>query len=352
MKLYFLPVTAIVMAVLTPHHSVDAAKPTSSAVDLGTLGGGFSDAFGINNDPDSVQVVGRSTRADGFTHGFFWTAPGPMLDLGTLGGGNSFAWDVNEHHQIVGTSQDATRQQWAVVWSLSGGTWTIEKLGTLTGACCSEAQGINNGTAGSPAAVAVVGSMVSAGENRAARWIMSAAGWTAQSLGTLPGDSFSNAHDVNDDGAIVGVSGDASVTSGFLWTAAVGMSRLPGLGGTTTGAFAVNNNGDVAGLSTDPSGVRHAVRWRARAAWAVEDLGTLGGCCSEGYGINTLGDVVGVSSLGKRSSTQSGFLARPDALMTSLAFRGQTGARDLNDFGAIVGSGGGGLPHAVLWRVP
>jgi probable HAF family extracellular repeat protein len=129
------------------------------------------------------------------------------------------------------------------------------------------------------------------------------------------------------------------------------MSRLPSLGGETTYALAVNNSGDVAGLSTDSTGTRHAVRWRSSAGWAVEDLGTLGGCCSEAYGINTSGDVVGVSNLGKRSGTQQGFLARPDALMTGLAAQRQSGARDLNDFGVVVGHGGS-QGHAVLWRVP
>jgi probable HAF family extracellular repeat protein len=83
-----LAATAVAMALVMPHQSMSGAKPSSNVVDLGTLGGGFSDAFGINNDPSSVQVVGRSTRADGFTHAFFWTAPGPMVDLGTFGGGN------------------------------------------------------------------------------------------------------------------------------------------------------------------------------------------------------------------------------------------------------------------------
>jgi probable HAF family extracellular repeat protein len=64
---------------------MSAAKP-SNVVDLGHLGGGFSDAFGINNDASSIQVVGRSTRSDGFTHAFFWTAPRPMVDLRTFGG--------------------------------------------------------------------------------------------------------------------------------------------------------------------------------------------------------------------------------------------------------------------------
>ena len=350
-----LPSTALALALLVPHHSMSGAKPSSNFVDLGHLGGGFSDAFGINNDPSSVQVVGRSTRADGFTHAFFWTAPGPMVDLPTFGR-SSYAWDINNHGQIAGSSEDASRQGWAAVWTRSGSTWTIENLGTATGTCCAQAHGINNGTAGNPAAVAVVGgSTVNSGATHAAVWTMSAGGWAVQTLGTLPDDTFSVAHDVNDDGIVVGLSarGAGEVASGFLWTAATGMSLLPGLGGELTYALAISNGGDVAGLSTDASGTRHAVRWRSSSGWAIEDLGTLGGCCSFGYGINTFGDVVGVSNLGKRSGTQRAFLARPAAAMTDLgAPRGQSAARDLNDFGVVVGSSGSGQLHAVVWRLP
>jgi probable HAF family extracellular repeat protein len=344
---------AVATALLMPHHSMSAAKPSSNFVDLGTLGG-FSDAHGINNDPDNIEVVGHSTRADGFAHGFHWTAATGMTDLGSLGR-SSYAGDINNHGMIAGSSEAAVGEHWAVVWTMSSGVWTIEKLDPLGGTCCGSANGLNNGNEGDPSTVAVVGSSsVSSGETHATVWTRSGGGWAVQTLGTLAGDVSSAAKDVNDGGLIVGVSGrPGGASSGFLWTVEAGMSRLPSLGGDTTYALAVNDSGDVAGLSTDPSGTRHAVRWRSSAGWAVEDLGTLGGCCSEAYGINTSGDVVGVSNLGKRSGSQQGFLARPDALMTGLAAQGQSAARDLNDFGVVVGGGGGGrLPHAVLWRVP
>ena len=150
-----LSVAALVVALLTlPQLSVTAAKP-SGITDLGTLGGDYSDAFGINNDPTVLQVVGQSTTADGPLHAFFWTPSGPMMDLGTLGGRDSHAEDINNHGQIVGGSEDASQQRWAVVWTMSGGGWVVDILPTLTGACCADGRGINNGTGSDPLAVAV-----------------------------------------------------------------------------------------------------------------------------------------------------------------------------------------------------
>ena len=57
--------------------------------DLGTLGGGYSFAYGIN---DAGQVVGDSTTAAGPDHAFITGPNGVgMTDLGTLGGDFSSA---------------------------------------------------------------------------------------------------------------------------------------------------------------------------------------------------------------------------------------------------------------------
>ena len=59
----------------------------------------------------------------------------------------------------------------------------------------------------------------------------------------LRDDTFlSVAHDVN-DGIVVGLSGRGTgeVVSGFLWTAATGMSLLSGLGGELTYAHAISS---------------------------------------------------------------------------------------------------------------
>jgi probable HAF family extracellular repeat protein len=327
-----------------PQDSVTAAHP-GTIIDLGTLGGDFSDANGINNDPTVVQVVGLSTIVDNITvHAFFWTPPGPMIDLGTLGG-DSNAFDINNYGQIAGGSVDVLHQNWAVVWTMTGNSWTVETLPKLTGACCANANGINNGTAGDRLTVAVVGSSTTttSGEFHAVVWKKSAAGWAIQDLGTLPGHRRSVANDVNDHEAIVGTSfSTAGVATGFLWTEAGGMFALSTLGGETY-ALAINNNGDVAGFSTDAVGHRHAVQWRAATNWTIEDFGTR----SEGYGINGLGDVVGVRN-------KHAFLANSSGMIDLGALRGpgSSVARDLNDFDSVVGaSASGNKLHAALWKL-
>ena len=79
--------------------------------DLGTLGGTFSQAFGINA---RGQVVGQSTVAIGQS-AFLWEA-GTMTDLSTLGGTGSVASGINARGQVVGRSRLANGQVHATLW--------------------------------------------------------------------------------------------------------------------------------------------------------------------------------------------------------------------------------------------
>jgi probable HAF family extracellular repeat protein len=72
----------------------------NSAVDLGTLGGSSSEAYDIN---EASQIVGFSDIENGLFHGFI-SQNGVMVDLGTLGGDISYAAAINDSAQIVGAS--------------------------------------------------------------------------------------------------------------------------------------------------------------------------------------------------------------------------------------------------------
>jgi probable HAF family extracellular repeat protein len=85
------------------------------ATDLGTLGGGFSVASGIN---DPGVVVGQATTADGSGRGFVWRH-GVMTDLGVIAAGGingSKANDINNRGWIVGGSDVANGDFHAVLW--------------------------------------------------------------------------------------------------------------------------------------------------------------------------------------------------------------------------------------------
>src|SRR5262245_40598235 len=73
------------------------------AVDLGSLGGNFSEASAVNADG---LVVGHSSIAgnEGVRHAFAWSNGKGMTDLGTLGGSQSCATLVNDDGVIAGYS--------------------------------------------------------------------------------------------------------------------------------------------------------------------------------------------------------------------------------------------------------
>src|SRR5205807_8199813 len=104
------------------------AGPAVTAIDLGTLGGNFSETLAMNA---SGQVVGESAAAPFGIHAFSWTQTGGMVDLGTLGGDVSTAGAVNAGGQVVGESQIAVGgTSHAFSWTRSGG---MVDLGTLGG---------------------------------------------------------------------------------------------------------------------------------------------------------------------------------------------------------------------------
>lgn len=80
----------------------------------------------------------------------------------------------------------------------------------------------------------------------------------------------------------------------FVWTAATGLKDIGTLGGSSSFATAINNDGTVVGYSYLADNVNyHAFIWTPTGG--MVDLGTLGGCCSQAGGINSSGHVIGNS---------------------------------------------------------
>lgn len=173
--------------------------------DLGTLGGPFSNAFGVN---DSSQVVGTAHADQSATHAFLWDKSEGMRDLGTLGGRDSVTRSINNNCQIVGNSfvgagdpqQEAER---AFLWTPAGGTINL-------------------------------------------------------------GDQFedwSRAVAINSEGVVLGLRLRRAVVCAFVWSPEIGVIDIVGEGGRAFFPCAINDSGLVIGEGDDSSGKRRAFSW-------------------------------------------------------------------------------------------
>lgn len=204
--------------------------------DLGTLGGSFSVANGING---LGQIVGVADNTAGIQHAFVYSN-GSMQDLGTLGGSTSAAYGINNSGQITGSAALATAGGDAFLYS-NGKMLDLGNLGMVG----SEGTAIN-------ATGQVTGwSRVNAnGDTHAFLY----ANGTMHDLGTL-GGTYSEAYDINEAGQVVG------------------FSSLSGTEGPTDRAF-LYSNGTMQNLNSliDPNS-----GWVLHAAMGINDAGQIVG---------------------------------------------------------------------------
>lgn len=315
------PAEVIATSVSDTTKSITASVVTTprylgyTAIDLGTLSGNSSKAYGINA---AGQVVGWSSAEDGGVHAFLWEN-GVMNDLGTLAGILSIATSINDLGQVVGYGYAGPEddQYHAFLWT----DGHMSDLGTLGGRA-SAAQGINSKGQ-------VVGwSETTDGENSAFLW----------EEGTMAALGPFNARAINSMGQIVG---NRETPDGFpqavLWQDGQ-MTDLGTLGGRSSTAFSINAVGQVVGSSETAQEEQHGFLWEHGV---MTDLGAF-----EAYGINPAGDeVVGVFwPLG--GAVLGGKGIRPE-----LSILGLGTAYAINPTGQIVGVNSIDHVHerAVLW---
>jgi len=202
--------------------------------DLGGLGGTCGFPISLNK---RGQVVGQSDLAgDSTFHPFLWTKPGPMQDLGTLGGDTGTTNWINDAGEIAGKANlggPAPQNHHATLW----------KNGAIT------------------------------------------------DLGTLSGDSCSNAYQVNSRGQVVGTSENQTlclVPTGehaFLWENGGPMVDLntlvpPGSSLQLTFALSINDRGEIAGTGLPPGCAPENIDTCGHAYLLIPNDGDEG--CSQG----------------------------------------------------------------------
>jgi probable HAF family extracellular repeat protein len=169
-------------------------------------------------------------------------------------------------------------------------------------------------------------------------------------LGTLGGTS-SGANAVNNAGTVVGFAQNgANDNRAFRWTPTGGMVDLGTLGGPVSAAGDINEADQVVGTATTGTGASHAFIWDL--VDGMTDLGTLGGTTSSAVAVNASGQVAGTSTLPSgathafRWDSVNGMVDIPGLGGTSAVTVG------INDAGQVGGNAkitGDAAFHAFVW---
>ena len=180
-------------------------------------------------------------------------------------------------------------------------------------------------------------------------------------LGTLPGGNLSNAFGVNDQGQVVGVASEPTgFLMGFRFTKTAGMKPLGTLGGANSSAQAINDAYQIVGQAdTTAAGVADASIWQKGK---MTPLGSLGGQLSRANAISydpltkTFTQIAGWSMVSDNSAYRAVIWDQTLNTATDLGTLGGTNSRGLgnNCNGQVVGQSdlvALGASDAFLWDV-
>ena len=346
-------------------------------IDLGTLGGDYSFAYGINNQS---QVVGHSQGGlSGETrlfnnHAFLWseTSSPALTDLGNLGVDGVFARAINENGVVVGFANKTIGTTTPVLhergfrYTTGGG---IEELPLPSGSVEDmRALGIAQNET-------IVGSVeVTVNNALVTRAFVLPFGATEPTVtNALDGDLGILLRDANSvAGKAVGFGSLANNQSRAIMVRLTDPAtpiELANLGGQQAQAYAINDVNQIAGFAWNATNTKvNAVVFQPEnSSTPIIDLGHFGERfnTSVAYDININGDVVGTAQTALSGQTQSAFLYELNASSPTLKNLNNLidcsadvtqrwnliSAQAINDSGEIVGYGTkGNLTRAFLLR--
>jgi len=304
----YLPGDVIFHASLWQHGTV---------TDLGSLQGGpFSITYTNPNERGEVSGYSNTQTPDpngedfclAGTHliclGFVWR-DGVMSALPTLGGINGQAYQINDRGQVVGVAENNTPDATCSVFSLEAKpvVWQdgmVQELQTVPGDPDGWGYGINDqgqivGATGTCFANQPAASL------HAVLWPDGPGGGLVD-LGNLGGTNSNIPFYISNQGQVVGLSGVPGniYWHAFLWTQATGMQDLGTLPGDSwSWANNINDKNQAVGISFPPVANERAFIWQNGV---MTDLNTLIPAGSplyllEAFGINNRGQIAGWGQL-------------------------------------------------------
>lgn len=328
-----------------PSHAFSWTRQ-AGMVDLGVLAAGsFSFPIGVNNR-DEV-LVESTTNGDEGNRGFVWTHQRGRVVLSNGGGNDSWANAINANGLVVGgNSVDYYEVHDALAWTPRG---QVINIGKRIGLPTSQAAAVNN--RGQVVGWARTDCTYPVGtcQELAFSWTRSQG---MVDLGSLGGYAI-YPEAVNDSGQVVGVSfgiaGHTSQDRAFSWTRQGGLADLGTLGGRRSEATATNVRGWVIGSSLTAEGRWHAFLWTPQNG--MVDLGTLGGRTAVATGLNNRGEIVGYSTTANGARHAFSWTAGGGMVDLGTLGGNESVAAAVNNRGEVVGYSRtpGGDDHAVIW---
>lgn len=262
-------------------------------ITLGTLGGNSTVAYGIN---DKDQITGYSTCRNSSSEQTFVWEDGTMKEVPDLGGANSFGYSINGNGIIAGYSQRQTYDNGHAY--INNGT-NVQDLGILTG-IGSRASSINN-------TGQVVGTYWDQSNiSHACMWDSS----TTTDFRTLGGpDSYANS--INNNGVVIGTSDiNSTYFHAFIWKNGK-MFDLGDAGHHYSNAYDINDNELVVGSYDWPNSLSaRACAWNNGTLIDLNNYipANSGWILLEAFAVNNNGQIAGK---GLYNGQYRGFLLTP-----------------------------------------